>query len=324
MKSANIYRQESIIPEPVRKRFCNLHLDFFIYLFFIVSLLWNLGCHRSALPFNAKRAYDDLIAQCALGPRTPGSQVHKKTADLLAGRLRKLADLVYVQRFLHVDSKTDSSIALTNIIASFNLSQTERILLCAHWDTRRFADRDPDPAKRKLPILGANDGASGVAVLLEVARCIREKPPSSGVDIVLFDGEDYGEEGNLDEYFLGSRYFAQSKRGVYHPKFGILLDMVGDRDLDIYVEYNSEINFPSFVRNVWSTAAQLGIREFHPQTKYRVEDDHIPLIENGIPCIDIIDFDYPYWHTLSDTPDKCSPESLKKVGDVVLRVIYTG
>jgi Zn-dependent M28 family amino/carboxypeptidase len=206
----------------------------------------------------------------------------------------------------------------------FNAQATERILLCAHWDTRPYADQDPDPQKRTRPILGANDGASGVAVLLEVARVLRQIPPVKGVDIVLFDGEDYGRgfNGDTSDYFLGARRFAAVNKGKYAPRLGILLDMIGDKDLTIYYEGNSNRTYPDHVARVWQAAAVLGYKQFIRQGKYTISDDHIPLLEAGIPCIDLIDFDYPPWHTAGDTPDKCSPQSLKSVGDVVLKVVY--
>lgn len=215
---------------------------------------------------------------------------------------------------------------MTNLIASFNSKESQRIFLAAHWDTRPMADRDPDPNNRNTPILGANDGASGVAVLLEIARNLSLSSPEIGVDIILFDGEDFGDEGDLDEYFLGSRIFAENSVN-YKPRFGILLDMIGDAQLAIPVEGYSQEYLPHIVNKIWSTAESLGEYVFERRTGSYIEDDHKMLIEKGIPCIDLIDFAYPdeshrYWHTLEDTPDKCSPESLGSVGRVLLNVIY--
>ncbi|MDQ7051613.1 MAG: M28 family peptidase [candidate division KSB1 bacterium] len=194
--------------------------------------------------------------------------------------------------------------------------------MAAHWDSRPWADQDPDSANHNKPVPGANDGASGVAVLLEIARVLKQNPPPVGVDIVLFDGEDLGSEGYPDTYAAGAQYFAQKKSVHYAPYLGILLDMIGDRELQIYREANSVRYAPAVVDLVWNYAARLGISNFYNPVRHEVFDDHVPLLNVGIPCIDLIDFDYPYWHTVHDTPDKCSPESLEKVGRVVLAVIY--
>jgi len=274
--------------------------------------------------FDGARAYDLLVRQCNLGPRNPGSSGHRAALGFLTSELRRWADSVETDAFTYRDAKVDTVVSLTNIKGVFNAGATERILLCAHWDTRPYADQDPDPAKRSQPILGANDGASGVAVLLEVARVLRQIPPVKGVDIVFFDGEDYGRGigGDVSDYFLGARRFAAVNRGKYAPRLGILLDMIGDRDLTIYYEGYSNRTYPDHVARVWQAAASLGYKQFVPQEKYFIQDDHIPLMEAGIPAIDLIDFDYPPWHTLADTPDKCGPQGLKAVGDVVLKVVY--
>ncbi len=274
--------------------------------------------------FDGGRAYDLLVQQCDLGPRNPGSAGHRAAIDFLSSELKKWADSVETDAFTYRDAKVDTVVALTNIKGVFNARATERILLCAHWDTRPYADQETDPKKRTQPIPGANDGASGVAVLLEVARVLRQIPPVKGVDIVLFDGEDYGRglNGDVSDYFLGARRFAAVSKGKYAPRMGILLDMIGDKDLTIYHEGNSNRTYPDHVARVWQAAATLGYRQFIHQDKYTISDDHLPLIEAGIPCIDLIDFDYPPWHTTGDTPDKCSAQSLKAVGDVVLKVVY--
>ncbi|MDH4223320.1 MAG: M28 family peptidase [candidate division Zixibacteria bacterium] len=220
------------------------------------------------------------------------------------------------------EDKTDNlKLNLSNIIASFYPDKKERILLCAHWDTRPWADKDPEPANRFTPISGANDGASGVAVLMELASTISGKKPKYGVDIILFDGEDYGSDEHPERWCLGSSYFSKNSGG-YKAVFGILLDMIGDRDLQIYQEGYSSRYAGEIVRMVWEKAQKLSISDFKTGVKHYMVDDHLPLIQAGIPCIDIIDFDYPYWHTIEDTPDKCSPESLEKVGKVILSVLY--
>lgn len=274
--------------------------------------------------FDGARAYDLLVKQCSFGPRNPGSAGHRAALDFLTTELRQWADTVRTDAFTYRDPKVDTTVALTNIQGVFRPGAADRILLCAHWDSRPYADLDRDASKRNQPIIGANDGASGVAVLLEAARVLRLLSPAKGVDIVLFDGEDYGRGTNFDisDYFLGARRFASVNKGKYAPRMGILPDMIGDRDLTIYYEGYSNAQYPDHVARVWQAAASLGYPQFIPQRKYFIQDDHLPLMEAGIPCINLIDFDYPPWHTSADTPDKCSPHSLRAVGDVVLKVVY--
>ncbi len=288
---------------------------------FLVSLLPLLACAESLPEFDGEAAYRHLVAQCELGCRNPGSRGHEKARIYLTDQLSQCAPRVDSQRFSFVDQKLDSTFQLTNIIASFYPEERDRILLCAHWDTRPRADRDPDPANREKPILGANDGASGVAVLLELGKILKLSKPKCGVDIVLFDGEDYGEEDDIDNYLLGSKHFARSI-GTQTYEYGVLLDMVGDEDLQIYVEGNSLRYAPQVVKLIWDKARELGLEEFHRQVGPWVWDDHIPLNRTRIPTVDLIDFDYPHWHTLADTPDKCSPSSLKVIGDLLLALIY--
>lgn len=269
--------------------------------------------------FDSARAFAILRKQCDFGPRPPGSPAHLQTRDYLYGELKKHADAVTLQEFKH--SRNGQSLAMWNIIAHFGDQTRPGVLLCAHWDTRPTADQELDPADRKKPILGANDGASGVAVLVELARLFNQKPPAVPVTLVLFDGEDLGPTAK--DMFLGSRHFAASLGDKSKYRYGILLDMVGDKELEIYREGNSEAAAEPIVRKVWTTAFSLGYRQFRNAVKYTVSDDHVPLIEAGVPCIDVIDFDYAWWHTLDDTVDKCSPESLKVVGNTIARVIYS-
>lgn len=298
------------------------------------ALLLATACNGSDRPvdgsqvagtasFEGDRAFALLVQQVELGPRHPGSPGHAAARQFLLDTLSTLTDTAYTEPFTYFDAKVDTSVSLANVIGVFRPDEERRILLCAHWDTRPYADRDPVSANRQTPIPGANDGASGVAVLLEVARVLSLAPPSIGVDIVLFDGEDYGRGrgGDVSDYFLGAREFARKRRGIYRPEMGLLLDMVGDRDLNIHVELNSLDRYPDVVARVWNAAEALGLDAFHRDPKYRIQDDHLPLIEAGMPVIDLIDFDYPPWHTLGDTPDKCSPESLQSVGDLLMYLI---
>ena len=297
------------------------------YLFMMVAgvtiLFCTITCGGKEIPeFDQNKAFEYLKKQCDFGPRNPGSEGHSTCLEFLTTELQKYADNVSFQQFQFTFGPDRKSALGTNIIANFGGQKGQRILLCAHWDTRPWADYDPDLNKRSLPILGASDGASGVAVLLEVARLLHEYEPKYGVDIVLFDAEDSGEGGNDRSWALGSREFAKKKDPRYNPSYGLLLDLIGDADLQLYIERNSQDYAPDIVKKVWNRAAQLGISEFIPVPRHRMTDDHIPLLEVGIQCIDIIDFDYQYWHTTEDTPDKCSAASLGKVGRVVVSLLY--
>lgn len=296
----------------------SLGLNVFIALLLLSSCAPNaVQAERPA--FDGKRAFADLEKQVSFGPRVPGTRAHLECRDWLMGELEKVCDRVELQTFTQVVH--GKSLRLYNIFGVFNESASKRIMLCAHWDTRPTADEELDPANRRKPILGANDGASGVAVLLELARQFKLKRPDVGIIIAFWDGEDYGP--NVDTMLLGSRYFAKNM-GKLRPTYGILLDMVGDADLQIYKETNSVMAAPQLVERVWRTAGELGYRKYFPNAqKYTIIDDHVPLIEAGVPCIDLIDFDYPYWHTLQDTVDKCSANSLQVVGEVVAAIVYS-
>jgi len=290
----------------------------------LLTLTFALSAHlaaaaRAPQAFDAPRAYRDLEKQCAFGPRVPGTAAHRKTADWLVSQLKPLAATVTRQHF--TVTVREKRLALTNIIATFNPKGKGHALFCAHWDSRPTADQDPDPALRFRPIAGANDGASGVAVLLEIARALKAHPPAQKVTLVLFDGEDYGP--GIDAMFLGSRYFAENYRGA-PPDWAVLLDMVGDKDLRIPQEANSRSRAPKVVSAVWHAAAQVGAAAFVPEVGDPIMDDHLQLLNRGIQCIDVIDFTYPYWHTLADTADKCSPASLGQVGRTLLQALAEG
>lgn len=310
-----------------------------IFAAFVVFGCRNESSPRQPLPeetqraniavpiFDGGRAFAFLTAQTNFGPRDPGSAGHRNCLNYLQSELQASADAVNAQPFTVVgyDSVT---LKLTNIIASFNLKATTRILLLAHWDTRPRADQESDPRKRTRRILGANDGASGVAVLMEIARHLKSSPPRVGVDLLLVDGEDYGKEGDTQYYLLGARYFARNLPAGFVPVFAILLDMIGDKQLDIPKDRYSVEVAPDIVDLVWSTANELKMPQFiNSLSRGKTIDDHVPLNEAGIKTIDLIDFEYPdtsnrYWHTAQDTPDKCSAQSLEAVGAVLLHVIY--
>lgn len=294
----------------------------FLLLVTPYSLLLLLYCSPKAPSFDSEAAFHNLLTQCSFGPRTPGSEGHRACGEYLRSRLNERCDRVVEQHFWYHDSVRVDSLPLTNYIGIINPAEGKRVLLAAHWDTRPWADRDPDPANRVKPILGANDGASGVAVLLELARQFKTRKPPVGVDIVFFDGEDSGQEGNLGGYFLGSRYFAEHL-GTYRPAYGILLDMVGDKNLSIPLEANSLRAAPGVMEKIWNAARLLRVSAFLQEQGPTVADDHLPLLAAGIPMVDLIDFDYPAWHTLGDKPEKTSSASLAAVGKVISQVVYS-
>ena len=265
--------------------------------------------------FDGKSAYAYLKKQTELGPRNPGSPGHQLCKEYLYNELRKYADTVYYQRFNHrgYDGK---NISMANIIASFGTKTSSRILLGAHWDTRPRADRDPEPNRRDLPILGANDGASGVAILLEIARLLKDNPPNVGVDIIFFDGEDYGKEGDLSQYLLGSKYFAKNIPFTTLPDFGIVLDLVGDKNLEISREESSMRYAPDVVEMVWNTANQLSIPNFKEETRHSIIDDHLPLNEIGSSLlISTIQMNHTDTGTHTKTHQiNVAPKVLKRLG----------
>ena len=254
--------------------------------------------------FDGSRALADAEAQVAFGPRTPGSEGHAKVQAWMRAELESAGWIVEVQSSQMLGHPVENLIANRSDAAP-------QIILGAHYDTRFFADNDPNLALRSEPMPGANDGASGVAVLLGLARSL----PADGVPVwlVFFDSEDNGRIDGWD-WILGSRAFV--KQNPVTPRAVVVVDMVGDADLNLYLEQNSNVA----IRNeIWSVAAQLGYgKQFIATPKFSMEDDHTPFLEAGIPAVDIIDFDYPYWHTTQDTPDKLSAESLKAVGETLL------
>jgi hypothetical protein len=287
----------------------------------LVTVAWG----EEPVRFSGPRAMQHLEAICALGPRPSGSAAMTKQRALLVEHFRKAGARVAGQAFEIRDRRTGKPVHMENLVVEWHPDRTERILLGAHFDTRPFPDRDPvDP---KGVFVGANDGASGVALLMELAAAMPGLPGPVGVDFVLFDAEEYVFAAR-DPYCLGSTFFAReyaaSRRGrriAHRYRAAVVVDMVADRNLEIWQEQNS-VAWPEtrpVVESIWATAGRLGVREFVPRPKYAVEDDHVPLRTiGGIPACDIIDFDYPQWHTTSDTPAHCAAESLEAVGRVVL------
>lgn len=305
------------------------------------------GC-SGKVEFDGQRAMDSLKKQVSFGPRVPATVAHDACRDYLVGALKPNVDSVQIQHFQWtrriVPSRYRESLKLPagypvpktttypmdNIVAVVKGTDGKdpELLLCAHWDCRPTADNEANVADRMKPIDGANDGASGAAVLVELARVLHEKRPVKGVILALFDGEDLGPD--VANMLLGAAYYAKHPLPT-KPKEAILLDMIGDADLAIYKEGYSADAARDLNDTVFKTAIRLGYtRQFHDEIKLTIEDDHMPLILNGIKAIDLIDFDYPdsnnmattYWHTLKDTPDKCSATSLEAVGRTLAAVVY--
>jgi len=253
--------------------------------------------------FDGQRAYADVETQVAFGPRIPGTDGHAKVQEWMREELAKAGWQVEVQESEAMGHPIQNIVAIRG-------NESPQIILGAHYDTRMFADNDPDPANHTLPVPGANDGASGVAVLLELARVI----PNDSVPVwlVFFDAEDNGRIDGWD-WILGSTEFV--KNNPIQPRAVVIVDMIGDADLNIYKERNSNIDLTN---EIWGIAQNLeNDTVFIPEFKYSMLDDHTPFLRAGIPAIDIIDFDYPYWHTIQDTPDKVSAGSLQAVGETL-------
>jgi glutaminyl-peptide cyclotransferase len=258
--------------------------------------------------FDGQRALELVNYQVDLGPRIPGSEAHEQIVEWIAMQIRDSGWVVEVQE------STEKEVRIRNIIAKQTQTEEEPntfIIIGAHYDSRIFADKDPDPANQTKPVPGANDGASGVAVLLELARVLPQDTRNQ-VRLVFFDAEDNGNIPGWD-WILGSTAFVSRMEDL--PEAVIIVDMIGDSDLNIYKELNSD---PDLTDEIWEIAENLGYSDkFLPIPKYRILDDHVPFLEAGIPAVDIIDFDYPYWHTVEDTIDKVSAESLQAVGDTI-------
>jgi len=254
-------------------------------------------------PFDGQRAYKDVQTQVAFGSRVPGTEGHARAQGWIRTELQSAGWKVDIQKAEALGHPVE------NIIAKQS-DESPQIIIGAHYDTRIFADQDPDPAQHTNFVPGANDGASGVAVLLGLARSLpKDTVP---VWLVFFDTEDNGNIEGWD-WILGSREFV--KNNPIQPRAAIVVDMIGDADLNIYKERNSN---PELTDTIWAAAKGLGYEsKFIPEYKYSMIDDHTPFLQAGIPAVDIIDFDYPYWHTTQDTPDKVSAESLQAVGETL-------
>lgn len=289
--------------------------------------------------FNVENAYKSIVEQCNFGPRVPNTDAHEKCADYIAAAFEKLGYKVTLQtatlpRYDGVSMKN------VNIFASCDTVSERRILISAHWDSRPWADQDDNEENHKKPVLAANDGASGVAVMLEVARLLKSDTTLRvGIDFVCFDAEDWGTpqwadtQDDADTWALGAQYWAENLPQGYEARYGILLDMVGGEGARFYQEGMSKQYAAEIVNKVWRTASQIGYGSFFPMSAGGyVTDDHVPVNEKaGISCIDIIAY-YPdcqqssfgpTWHTVNDTMEHIDPNTLKAVGQVLVQVLWS-
>lgn len=287
----------------------------------------GLGIVAAPAKYDSDRAFKVLVDLCEIGPRPSGSQGMKRQQAYLKPIFEQVGGKVTMQTFEIRHPESGDPVPMANMIASWYPERVKRFLVCAHYDTRPFPDQDR--RNRRGVFVGANDGASGTAALAELAHHLSDLPPDVGVDLVLFDGEEFIWQQGRDDYFLGSTFFAEKYRS--NPpnvpyKAGILLDMIGDRELKIYFERNSIRYAKEVAHGIWKTADRLKVESFVPRIRHEVQDDHLPLNTiAGIPTVDLIDFDYPrpgigapsYWHTEQDIPANCSGQSLVTVVWVV-------
>ncbi len=274
-------------------------------------------------PFDAKRAMGYLEALCKIGTRMSGTEGMKKQQEMLEKHFTDLGGKVVYQRFNTGKQARlrQQNVEMANLIVSWNPDRLRRVILCSHYDTRPYADEEPTERLRKEPFISANDGGSGVALLMELAHHMKDLDTTVGVDFVFFDGEEFVWERS-DEYFFGSKHFAteyRKNRGTMQYTGAILLDMVGGKNIKFPIEQNSWWKAEKLVREVWGIAGELKCTAFRSNefSKFAVEDDHLALNRNGIPAVDVIDFDYPHWHRVTDVPANCSGDSLEQVARVL-------
>ncbi len=277
--------------------------------------------------FDGEVAFELVRRQVDFGPRVPGAEGHAAQLAWMLARLDSLAPVVQADTFTHVTTAAADTLTLVNVLARFEPEATRRILLLAHWDTRPRSDESTDPALADVPVPGANDGGSGTAVLLALADLLSRAPPPLGVDLLFVDGEDYGP--GVEDMLLGARRYAETVTEDDRPIYGVLLDMVGDADPLFPVEGISAQFASPVVRKVWRAAERLGYAGYFPSgVGQDLTDDHVPLIQAGIPTADVIDFSYgpgnAFWHTPDDVPENVSAQTLGMVGEVVTELIYSG
>ncbi len=278
------------------------------------------GAGLTPAAFDARRAMKYLRDVCAIGPRMSGTAGMKKQQELLVKHFTALGGKVRKQTFRARQRSQRDAVEMTNLVVSWYPDRERRVILCSHYDTRPIADQERDPRKWREPFLSANDGGSGVALLMELAHHVKDIPTGVGIDFVFFDGEEYVFEPRTDKYFFGSEHFARIYRTERSQKrylAAILLDMIGGKNARFPVERNSAFRAGGLVEQVWKIADSQGCTAFVYDMGSEVQDDHLALLAAGIPAIDIIDFSYAHWHRLSDVPENCSPDGLAQVARVL-------
>jgi len=276
---------------------------------------------RKAGPFDGERAVAYVSAICDIGPRISGTAGMKKQQELLEKHFEKHGATVTYQKFEARQPSRDRDVSMANMIVTWHPKAERRLIICCHYDTRPIADEERRHDDWTKPFVSANDGASSVAFMMELAHHMKDLKLEVGVDFVIFDGEEYIYDKNKDKYFLGSEHFAaEFKKQKDGPKYlgGILLDLFAGKGAVYKVEPYSNLHAGPLVEDIWKQAESLGVSNFKFEYGPEAMDDHIALNKAGIPCIDIIDFSYEHWHKLSDTPDKCSAESMANVAKVIL------
>jgi glutaminyl-peptide cyclotransferase len=271
-------------------------------------------------PFDPERAMGYLKDVCKLGPRPSGSDGMKKQQELLEAHFKKHGGEVRWQRFEAKQRSQKAKTPMANLVVRWNPDAKRRVILCTHYDTRPVADQEPDPRKWRDGFVGANDGGSGVALLMELGHAMKDLKTAAGVDFVFFDGEEFIHERD-DAYFFGSRHFAEAYRKEKDRKYtytaAVLLDMVAGKKASFPVEGNSWFLAGALVREVWGIADEQKCGLFEQREGRVIDDDHVPLNRAGIPAVDIIDLEYRHWHRLSDVPENCSGETMEQVARVV-------
>lgn len=298
---------------------------------FILIAIIVFGCSQQQsveVPrFSGVKAFQYLEKQCEFGPRNPGSIGHKEFANYLENFLKERFDNILIQDFEYIEPVTESLRKGKNFIVQFNQDAKYRLLIGAHWDTRAISDQDKNIEHKTLPVLGANDGGSGTAILMTLYDMFTADEPPIGIDLVFFDAEDVGRSFEGNTFAVGSEFFSKNLP-IKKPDFAIIVDMVGDKQLNLPIERFSYNIAPKKVKEIWDMAEDLSLNAFEKRIVEEIYDDHVPLWENAqIPAIDIIDFKYPnlfynYWHTQQDIPANCSPKSLEQVGTLLLNYIY--
>ena len=279
------------------------------------------------LKFDPDRALKYLKQLCEIGPRVSGTEGMTKQQELIEKHFKELGAIVTRQEFKARQLSRQADTKMTNLIISCNPEKTRRVIICSHYDTRPIADQEGNRGNWNKPFLSANDGTSGVAWMMELGHHMKGLKSEVGVDFVLFDGEEYvfetKQNGGGDKYFFGSEHFgndytktAATRKHKYEA--AVLLDLFAGKGAVLRVEQYSWESAPGICQQIWGTAAAIGAKSFRPGPGYEVQDDHLALNAAGIPAVDLIDFDYPHWHKLSDTPDKVSGPQMAEVAKVLV------